>query len=273
MEGFGHLANAPASDGGRYSSFQGFQTAIKARLHGRDRRAGDGCDLVQLHLFLETQDQDFAVDGRDPIERKLKTSPLLLAEDLLQWRLGFLVLNVECRRVFVGPGKRFEALRFLATMPVKHQVARNSEKPSFEFPLAVVLMAAFENAQPSLLEKVFGALTVSGEVNQVAEKAELILLDEAVEQIGIAAPEGTSQRLGVIEHERGEAYRAGPGRGSGRRPYDQGREEEAHLEGYTGGRLKKTQGAVLTGIREFWGIHLLVDSSKLVQSPLRFANY
>jgi hypothetical protein len=97
-------------------------------------------------------------------------------------------------------------------------------------------MAAFENAQPSLLEKVFGALTVSGEVNQVAEKTELILLDEAVEEIGIAAPEGTSQRLGVIEHEGGEAYRGGPGRGSGRRPYDQGREEEAHLDGYTGGR-------------------------------------
>jgi len=247
MEGFGHLTNAPASDGGRYSSFQGFKAAIKARLHGRDWRAGDGCDFVQLHLFLETQEQDFAVDGRDPIERKLEAGPFLLAEDLLQRRLGFLVPNVECRRVFVGPGKRFQALRFFATMPVKHQVARNGEKPRFEFPLAVVLMAAFENAQPSLLEKVFGALTVSGEVNQVAEKAELILLDEAVEEIGIAAPEGTSQRLGVIEHEGGEAYRAGPGRGSGRRPYDQGGEEEAHLNGYTDDRLKKTQDAGVEG--------------------------
>jgi hypothetical protein len=140
-------------------------------------------------------------------------------------------------------GERFNALRFLAAMPVEHQIAGDGEEPGFKFPPAVVLMAALENPQPGFLKKVFGALLVAGEVDQVAEQAELVLLDETVEEIGIAASERAGERLGVVEHEGGEAYRAGPGRSSGaRRVRIQDREEEAHVSRNTCGGAVKTQG-------------------------------
>ncbi len=88
--------------------------------------------------------------------------------------------------------ERFKALRFLAPVPVEHQIASNGEEPSFEFPFAVVLRAAFEYAHPGFLEKIFGAFAASGQVQQIAEQPELVLLDKKVEQLRVALLQAAS---------------------------------------------------------------------------------
>ena len=66
-------------------------------------------------------------------------------------------------------------------------------------------MSAFEDAQPGLLEKIFGTFAAGRQIEQVAEQTELVLLDEPVEEAGIAHLERARDGLGVIEHEGGEA--------------------------------------------------------------------
>ena len=83
-------------------------------------------------------------------------------------------------------------------------MARDGEEPGFEFRLAVVLVAALENADPRFLKKIFGAFFVSGDIHQVAEQAVLILLDQAVEQIGVALLEAARNSLRFIAHQRRE---------------------------------------------------------------------
>ena len=46
--------------------------------------------------------------------------------------------------------------------------------------LAVILMAAFQHANPGFLEEVAGEFTISHQGNQISEKPVLILLDETV---------------------------------------------------------------------------------------------
>src|SRR6476619_2761074 len=88
---------------------------------------------------------------------------------------------------FVGVGQGIETLRFFLTLPVDHQVTRNGEEPGLELGLAVVLVAALQDAYPCFLEKILGALAIASDVKQIAEQPVLILLDQAVEQLGIAA--------------------------------------------------------------------------------------
>src|SRR5262249_60450209 len=80
MDRFGHMVTASASESGRYGSFQRFEAAIEPRLHGGKRRAGEGGDFLQLHLFLEAQKQDFAVDRRDFLQRELYSAADLRAQ-------------------------------------------------------------------------------------------------------------------------------------------------------------------------------------------------
>ena len=47
--------------------------------------------------------------------------------------------------------------------------------------LAVVLVAAFEDANPGFLEKIFGQRRIAAEVDEIAQQAVLVLLDEAIE--------------------------------------------------------------------------------------------
>ena len=81
---------------------------------------------------------------------------------------------------------------------------RDGEEPGFELRFAVILVAALEDADPRFLEKIFGALFVAGDVEQVAEQAVLILLDQAVEQVGVAALEAASDGFGFIGHQGGK---------------------------------------------------------------------
>ena len=62
-------------------------------------------------------------------------------------------------------------------------------------------MAALENANPGLLEKIFGALPVSRDVDEVAEQPVLILLDQAVEKIGVATLQAARDGLCFIAHQ------------------------------------------------------------------------
>src|SRR5437867_8715881 len=57
-----------------------------------------------------------------------------------------------------------------------------------------VLMAAFEDANPCFLKEIFGACLVSGDVDEVAEQPVLILLDQAVEKIGVAALQAADRK-------------------------------------------------------------------------------
>src|SRR5882672_2651476 len=97
-----------------------------------------------------------------------------------------------------------EALRFLGALPVDDQMARDGEKPGFEFRFAVVLMAAFENADPGFLKEILGTLLVSNDVNQVTEQAVLILLDQTIKQIRIAPLQTARDVLSFIDHQRKE---------------------------------------------------------------------
>src|SRR5437867_12749250 len=70
-----------------------------------------------------------------------------------------------------------------------------------------VLMAAFEDANPCFLKEIFGACLVSGDVDEVAEQPVLILLDQAVEKIGVAALQAARDGLCFIGHQCGEEQR------------------------------------------------------------------
>jgi len=65
-------------------------------------------------------------------------------------------------------------------------------------------MAALKDADPGFLEKIFGALLVCGDVNEIAEQAILIKLDEVIEQVGIAALQAASDVLGARGHQVGK---------------------------------------------------------------------
>ena len=118
-------------------------------------------------------------------QRGLHAFFALLAQHLVQGRRLVFVGELE-RMLLLGIGQRVQALRFFRALPVDHQMAGDGEEPGFKFGFAVVLVAALEDADPGFLEKVFGALFVSGDVDEVAEQAVLILLDQAVEQIRVA---------------------------------------------------------------------------------------
>jgi hypothetical protein len=164
-------------------------------------------------------------------------------QNLLERRFAVLVFHVE-GSVFFRASKRVNALRLFAAVPIENQVAGDGEKPGFKFPFAVVLVAAFEYAEPGFLKKVFGVFAVGGEMQQVTEQAKLILLDELVEQFRIAALQTARQGFCIVTHEGGEAYRGGGlGCGSGYPELIDG----AHLKLYTGQGGEKTQGGVEVG--------------------------
>src|SRR5438876_10674016 len=58
-------------------------------------------------------------------------------------------------------------------------------------------MAAFQHANPGFLEEVLGQFTISRKINQIPEQAMLVLLDQAVEQVGMPATQAASD-LGVL---------------------------------------------------------------------------
>src|ERR1700719_4873840 len=95
-------------------------------------------------------------------------------------------------RAFVGICEGVETLRLLLALPIDDQVASDREEPSLEPRPTVVLMTALQNAYPRLLEEIFGALAVPGDVDEIAEQAVLILLDQCVEQLRVTAfqPQG-----------------------------------------------------------------------------------
>jgi len=140
-----------------------------------------------LHFFLKAQDQYFAVDRWDFFQRLLYAGFLFSVQDLIEWRFNAFVFNVEFRVLF-GSGKRVDALRLLAAVLIEHKISCDCEKPGLEFPFSVVLVAALEYAKPGFLEKIFGPLAIRGEVQQVAEQAELILFDQMVELLAVTEP-------------------------------------------------------------------------------------
>jgi hypothetical protein len=77
------------------------------------------------------------------------------------------------------------------------------------------LVAALDNANPGFLEKILGALFAAGDVDEIAEQAVLILLDQAVKQIGITPLQAARDGFGFIAHQRGERQSGSKnGRGS-----------------------------------------------------------
>jgi hypothetical protein len=68
-------------------------------------------------------------------------------------------------------------------------------------------VAAFEDADPGLLKKIFGESGIAGEKEEVAVKTMLVKLDEVIEQVRIAAAEALCQGLGVVGHDSREQQR------------------------------------------------------------------
>src|SRR5438477_332074 len=68
----------------------------------------------------------------------------------------------------------------------------------------VVLAAAFQHTNPGFLKKIFGEFTPAGQVNEVAQKAVLILFNQAVEKVGIATPKSTSDLRVLVRHRAHE---------------------------------------------------------------------
>ena len=62
-------------------------------------------------------------------------------------------------------------------------------------------MAALEDADPGFLKKIFGAFLVSADIDEIAEQAVLILLDQAVEKIWVAALQAARDGLCFIAHQ------------------------------------------------------------------------
>jgi len=60
---------------------------------------------------------------------------------------------------------------------IDRQVASNCEEPCAERVLIVELVSAFEHANPRFLEEVFRQFPAAGQVQEIAEKAMLVLLD------------------------------------------------------------------------------------------------
>src|SRR5262249_26111949 len=141
-------------------------------------------------------------------------------------------------RIFFRPRERFKTFRFLAAVPVQHKIPRYRKEPSFEFPLAVVLRATLEDADPGFLETIFGTFTAAGQMKQIAEQPELILLDEQVEQLRVAVFQAASDGLRVIGHQAGVA---GPRRKGNRSDHGTCRGKgRAHSTGDTIPASKKT---------------------------------
>jgi hypothetical protein len=65
-------------------------------------------------------------------------------------------------------------------------------------------MTTFENANPGFLKKIFSERSIAGEKEKIAIKAVLVLLDEPVKDVGIAAAESSGERLSIVRHESGE---------------------------------------------------------------------
>ena len=93
-------------------------------------------------------------------------------DGLFVWRviglLGFRVAEI------------LEAGHFFAARNIDNQVAGDGEQPGFEFGFGIVLMAAFEHANPGLLKKILGQFAIARKIDQIAQKPVLVLLDETV---------------------------------------------------------------------------------------------
>jgi hypothetical protein len=104
-------------------------------------------------------------------------------------------------------GQFLEAAEFLAARNVNDQVARDGQQPRLKFGLGIVLVAAFEHANPRFLEKIFGQRGVAGKKQKITIQALLVLLNQAIENLWIALAEAVSQDLAFVSHEPGEEYR------------------------------------------------------------------
>ena len=127
----------------------------------------------------------------------------------------------------------FEAGKFLAARNVDNQIARNGEQPGLEFGFAVVLVAALKHANPGFLKQVLGERGIAREEQEITVEALLVLLNEAIKEIRIAAAEASGQDLAFVSHEPGEEYRGPRNR--------KGESLCAHTILDTGEVVKKTQ--------------------------------
>src|SRR6202140_1619260 len=145
-------------------------------------------------------------------------------------------------RAFVGMCEGVEALSFLLPLPVDDQMPGDGKEPGLELGPAVVLMTAFQHADPGLLEKILGAFAVAGDVEKIAEQPVLILLDEGVEQFRVAAFQAQGQGLGVVGHEcrKQQGSRPGEGRSCNRPGKGRTYKCRAHSKLYTSQAGKKT---------------------------------
>ncbi len=83
---------------------------------------------------------------------------------------------------------------------IDDEVVRDGEEPGAECVLVVELVTAFEHADPGFLKQVFRQFAASGQVQEIAKKAMLVLLDQTVEQVRISTSKSTSDLRALLRH-------------------------------------------------------------------------
>lgn len=170
------------------SGFQRGQPAIKTRFYGRKRRGENVGNFLEGELFVKTEEKHLAIVGGNLQERNLDGLLVFARDENLQ-RRGGAVIRRFVGLIGLGIGEVVQAGNFLAARDVDHQVASDGEEPGLEFGFLVVLMTTLQDAHPGFLEEIFGERAVAGEEEEIPIKAMLILLDEAIEKVGVAATE------------------------------------------------------------------------------------
>jgi len=177
---------------------EGGEAAVEAGLDGGERGLGDAGDLFEGKIFEEAEDEDLAGVGFERVEDFVDLGAVFADLDLLE---GGRIVNGELDGAVVLGAVRelVEADGGALAGEIDNEVAGDGEEPSVEAGFAVVLGAAEEDADPGLLEEVFGDLAVAGKEEEVTEEAMLVLLDEPVEEVGVLPLEaaGDGGVLGV----------------------------------------------------------------------------
>ena len=169
---------------------EGGEAAVEPGFYGREWGRGHAGDLFEGELFVEAEDEDFAVVGLELEEDFGDLGGVFAGAELFEGG-GAVDGDLEGAgvAVFGAFAHLVEGGHGALAGEVDDEVAGDGEEPGVEAGLAVVLSAAQEDTHPGLLEEVFGDLALAGEEEEIAQEAVLVELDELVEDLGVLALE------------------------------------------------------------------------------------
>src|SRR5215472_3893440 len=155
---------------------QGCERAIDSRRDGGNRRIRDEGDFLQRELLLKSKNKSFARvrvellhGAREPLGIFRPCCKQEGRRGGGGWRWGCSIPLSTFRRVKAEGSALAEV--------VESEIARDAEEPGLEAGMAVVGGAALEDTKPGFLHEIVDALAPAEQINEIANKAVLILLD------------------------------------------------------------------------------------------------